>query len=406
MTFVQAWRADLAASGTTISVTINPAAGNALVIWAAGEGTPVGDVTCADNATAVTDRPINASQNDDGFPVGITAFYRLNAPSGSRTLTVTFPTARTNRSLVVEEHSGLASYLGTNGINNQPTPTTAADATTSGLFNVTSAPAWLIGISLNWGAGAPVPAVGTGTNNAGQIFAYSGADYGRSGNRRVTATGNAALLFTAGANARHYTAALVFAETAGGGVDVTGVSTLRNTESATISGTGFGASQGAGTVTIGGVAQTVTAWNDTSITITVVRGTNPHGVDRTLTVTNNAAQSDNFTVQMLPQTGWSYVNLTAPLASSGNRITAIADLVAGDQLVWETVGGAVVASANGAFDADQAVTEFDVQAWDQADTTWSAVATQFVGNPLAVGRRLATGTGLTIVNASGQVLLV
>lgn len=51
-----------------------------------------------------------------------------------------------------------------------------------------------------------------------------------------------------------------------------------------IAGTGFGASQGSSTVTIGGVAQTVTAWSDTSITITTARGSQSMGA-ATLTVT-------------------------------------------------------------------------------------------------------------------------
>lgn len=44
-----------------------------------------------------------------------------------------------------------------------------------------------------------------------------------------------------------------------------------------IAGAGFGASQGSSTVDIGGHAQTVTAWTDTSITITSARGSNSMG---------------------------------------------------------------------------------------------------------------------------------
>lgn len=44
-----------------------------------------------------------------------------------------------------------------------------------------------------------------------------------------------------------------------------------------IAGAGFGASQGSSTVDIGGQAQTVTAWSDTSITITSARGSNSMG---------------------------------------------------------------------------------------------------------------------------------
>ena len=51
-----------------------------------------------------------------------------------------------------------------------------------------------------------------------------------------------------------------------------------------IAGSGFGASQGSSTLTIGGQAQTVTAWSDTSITFTSVRGSNSMGA-QSLTVT-------------------------------------------------------------------------------------------------------------------------
>lgn len=44
-----------------------------------------------------------------------------------------------------------------------------------------------------------------------------------------------------------------------------------------IAGSGFGASQGSSTLTIGGQAQTVTAWTDTSITMTSARGSNSMG---------------------------------------------------------------------------------------------------------------------------------
>ena len=46
-----------------------------------------------------------------------------------------------------------------------------------------------------------------------------------------------------------------------------------------IAGSGFGASQGSSTVTIGSQAQTVTSWSATSITITTARGANSMGAN-------------------------------------------------------------------------------------------------------------------------------
>ena len=51
-----------------------------------------------------------------------------------------------------------------------------------------------------------------------------------------------------------------------------------------IAGSGFGASQGSSTLTIGGQAQTVTDWKDDQITFTSVRGSNSMGA-RSLTIT-------------------------------------------------------------------------------------------------------------------------
>lgn len=83
-------------------------------------------------------------------------------------------------------------------------------------------------------------------------------------------------------------------------------------ESITITGSDFGASQGTGTVKIsptnavgdvGAVAQTVTAWSNTSITITVVKGTLSFLSTLYLFVTNNDGQSNasGYAVQLDPK---------------------------------------------------------------------------------------------------------
>lgn len=110
------------------------------------------------------------------------------------------------------------------------------------------------------------------------------------------------------------------------------------------------------------------------------------------------------------------VTLEAPLAATGQRITAIPDLEAGDILEWSNVisplidgptsyGGEnyyndvayygtqfvntgdsyVIIYSNGSFEAAESVTSFDVRAYD---TEWSAWVTQTV-SPLID----ATGTG-------------
>ena len=85
-----------------------------------------------------------------------------------------------------------------------------------------------------------------------------------------------------------------------------------NGESITITGTGFGASQGTGVVKIcptdsvndaSGVSQTVTAWSDTSITITVVKSTLSWDTGLYLFVKNNAGTSNTAgrAVQLSPR---------------------------------------------------------------------------------------------------------
>lgn len=79
-----------------------------------------------------------------------------------------------------------------------------------------------------------------------------------------------------------------------------------------ITGTGFGATQGAGQVRLGtsssnpatgAVAQTVTAWSDTSITITVVKGALAFDTPVYLYVTNNGGQSNaaGYSVTITPR---------------------------------------------------------------------------------------------------------
>ena len=92
--------------------------------------------------------------------------------------------------------------------------------------------------------------------------------------------------------------------TAGASVAITSVSdsTLTNGQTGiTITGTGFGASQGAGFVTISPTddvtdasaeEQTVTAWSDTSITFTAVRGSLAYNTTMYLFVEENGGESN------------------------------------------------------------------------------------------------------------------
>jgi len=93
-----------------------------------------------------------------------------------------------------------------------------------------------------------------------------------------------------------------------------------------VNGSGFGASQGAGTVTITDgivtVAQTVTGWTATAITISIVQGGLKYGSALTLTVTTNTAQVAVKTITLNPATGRAFTNLgiLRPLLFDANNL--------------------------------------------------------------------------------------
>ena len=89
-----------------------------------------------------------------------------------------------------------------------------------------------------------------------------------------------------------------FVTTAASGLTITSISPNRGYTGTVvvITGTGFGSSQGTSTVTIGGVSAAATAWDDTSITMTVSTNT-PSG---SVVVTVNGVESNgiNFRIKL------------------------------------------------------------------------------------------------------------
>ena len=171
------------------------------------------------------------------------------------------------------------------------------------------------------------------------------------------------------------------APSGGSAPTISAIGALRNLGNATITGTNFGASQGAGGVTIGGVAQPIVSWSATSIVIgPIERGALLYG-NRSVVVTSDADGSSVPSVQpLLPQTGWNYVNLVNPLASSGQRITAAPDLAGGDQLAWGAIlpSGTVTVFSNATFTASSGVGQFSVEVND--GTGWGGYGIQSVAN--------------------------
>jgi len=110
-----------------------------------------------------------------------------------------------------------------------------------------------------------------------------------------------------------------------------------------ITGTSFGATQGAGTVTFGGESCTVTSWADTSITVTVPSTVNLlyAAATHTFTVTADDASTDtSAAVPFTPEAGRSYLTLATPLYSYNAYMlygyNGTPAPVTGDQLEYDT----------------------------------------------------------------------
>lgn len=151
----------------------------------------------------------------------------------------------------------------------------------------------------------------------------------------------------------------------------------------TITGINFGASQGTGTLAIGGQSQTVTAWSATSITYTANRGVNLNDVAVNAVVTTDAGDvSSNYALTGFdPPSGYSYVTLGTPDATAAHRITAVGDIASGNQLEWDN--SLVTINDDGSFVADPSVSSFYVRVGVTTDG-WGALALQSINGSSSV----------------------
>ena len=173
--------------------------------------------------------------------------------------------------------------------------------------------------------------------------------------------------------------------TGGGGPNITSTSSATPApgSSLTITGTAFQASQGAGFVTLGGVTQTVTSWADTSITITVVRGTAKYGSQNIVVRDNGGTDSSGYGVTLTPPTGFAYVDLASVNSTAAWRIVTVPDLAIGDQISYPTAGGLVVANDATFFWTYGSLRSFDSEVWTSADG-WGAVFTQYLAPAFSI----------------------
>jgi len=257
------------------------------------------------------------------------------------------------------------------------------DALTSNAVTVSTPPAAVMCFAFNLvGSNGATLTVGTGETLLQTGQKSNGlADFVKVAHKRVTATGSVSATFTPAQGGDDWVAnVMVFTElNTSPLITSTSTATPNYQGSMTVTGSIFGSTQGIGNVTLGNVTQTNGTWSDTSIPLTSIsRGTNKYGVELDLIVnTNSNGASNTYTgvTALLPQTGWSYVDLGTPNTTSANRITAVADLASGDQLAYDNKGGLVTISADATFVADPSVTSFNVEAWFTGNG-WGTTATQ------------------------------
>jgi hypothetical protein len=170
---------------------------------------------------------------------------------------------------------------------------------------------------------------------------------------------------------------------------------VSNGATLTINGVNLKAS-GNSTVTFGGTSQTVTTQSATAPQITVARGTNKYGscagstqTGLNLILTDSASAISNTfaTTGIIPQSGWSCVDLAGTLASSGNRITAVSDLAAGDELAYDNKSSLVTVNPDGSFVADPSVTSFNVEAWTTG-SGWGSSALETINGVASSGQQM------------------
>lgn len=156
----------------------------------------------------------------------------------------------------------------------------------------------------------------------------------------------------------------------------------------TVTGTGFSGS--GNSLTINGVAQTITAQSTTSITCTAVLGSNFYGVGYTLKVTNGSAQSGNLPtpVSISPPGTKAFVNIGNVLAPNAQRIAATPDVDFGYQLEWSNPTNGFLLNDIQLFPDGEGiftpgVYAFQARANNGADG-WGSLSTQTIATPVPV----------------------
>lgn len=215
-TFVQQKQgSNTGSSSSFISGSITSTAGNSLALI----------VTYFGATTTVTPDPTNifgtwvedvSLRHAAAGGVGMHVFTMDSCSAASSALTVNFGAARTNRGIYYVEMSGIDHYISGMFPAYQVAPGATNDAITSGSFNVSAFPNYLLGFAWDQTGGAVTPSVG---GAASTIFASQGTGWlmgdsvndARLMDGRAVANGNVAATFTSSIGAADTFAALLLA---------------------------------------------------------------------------------------------------------------------------------------------------------------------------------------------------
>ena len=205
------WQTDPNTAATSTALSISPSAGSTLAVVSAVNFATVTGVSSA-NSGALTQKQVKGTNQL------LYGHILQNCAGGSDTITASISSSQSIRPLCVIEISGVgATPYDISAGQDQATPTTGTDATTSTNGTSTGQPALVVGFCARVFNNSLTPKVGTGFTDGGAVW---GGSFGaaRVESKRVTATGAQAATFTARDNAHHMTLMFVFDEQASSGI--------------------------------------------------------------------------------------------------------------------------------------------------------------------------------------------
>lgn len=209
---------------TSAGVTVS-AGDTIVVIGTVAQVDLTASLNCTDGTNTYT---LRQAVYDATTTANLCILVAENVAAGTFTPTLGWGgSTRPNRGIYAIPVSGLkaASYQ-IGAIAVQASPGTGSDGITTGNMTPTEQPACVIGGVANGGS-VNTPAAGTGFTSIGTAWQFGyGTDLFRAEHQRITSTSALPLTMTAGANVRHFSAAVILSETGAGGGAATTTKTM------------------------------------------------------------------------------------------------------------------------------------------------------------------------------------